>query len=94
MPDPTAMRRTHVLLPENLVGEIDGLVGPRARSRFIAEAVEGEVRRRRLRAALREMDGDLADVDIPGWETPEAAAEWVRAIRGGDAPVTAADSAA
>jgi hypothetical protein len=23
----------------------------------------------------------LADVDIPGWETLEAAAEWVRALR-------------
>ena len=29
----------------------------------------------------RKVAGSLADVDIPGWETSESAAEWVRASR-------------
>lgn len=94
MPEPGGMRRIHVLLPESLVDRIDEMVGMRERSRFIAEVLEAEVRRRRLRAALLEMEGSLADEEIPGWETPEAAAEWVRAIRSGQAPVRPAESAA
>jgi hypothetical protein len=71
-------------MPNDLVEAIDTLVGKRRRSQFIAEAVAAELRRRRLSAALAEMKGSLADVDIPGWETPESAAEWVRALRRGD----------
>lgn len=67
-------RRVHVVMPDDLVEAVDALVGKRRRGQFIAETVEAELRRRRLRAALAEMDGALADVDIPGWETPEEAA--------------------
>ena len=76
-------RRVHVVLPEDLVAAIDTLVGKRRRSQFIADTVAAELRRQRLQAALAEMDGALADFDIPGWETPEAAAAWVRAVRDG-----------
>lgn len=88
------LRRTHVLLPEDLLQEIDSLVGARRRSRFIAETVAAELHRRRLKAAVAEMDGALADVDIPGWETPDAAAAWVRALRDADEVVESSDSAA
>jgi hypothetical protein len=71
-------------MPAELVEKIDALVGPRKRSRFVQEAVEEKLRRQRLQASLAEMAGSLADVDIPGWETPEAAAEWVHALRRGD----------
>jgi hypothetical protein len=37
--------------------------------------------------------GALADVDIPGWETPEAAAAWVRALRDEAEAVEHADPA-
>lgn len=94
MAERRASRRVHVMLPAEVVEEIDRLVGPRKRSRFIADAVAGEVRRQRQRAALAEMDGILADDDIPGWETPEAAAEWVRALRRGDPVGVSPDSAA
>jgi hypothetical protein len=94
MPDGEGLRRIHVLLPETLVDRIDEMVGKRERSRFIAEVLDGEVRRRRMRAALDELHGSLADVDIPGWETPEAASEWVRAGRRGELPAVSSDSAA
>jgi hypothetical protein len=77
------LRRVHVVMPSDLVEAVDALVGKRRRSQFIAETVDAELRRRRLDAALAEMDGALADFDIPGWETPEAAAAWVRALRDG-----------
>jgi Arc/MetJ-type ribon-helix-helix transcriptional regulator len=77
-------RRAHVVMPSELLREIDALVGRRKRSQFIQEAVEEKLRRQRLQASLAEMAGSLAGVDTPGWETPEAAAEWVRALRRGD----------
>ena len=77
-------RRAHIVMPVELVDEIDAQVGPRKRSRFVQEAVEEKLRRQRMLDSLDEMAGSLADVDIPGWETPEAAAEWVRALRRGE----------
>ena len=41
-------RRTHVLLPVDLLREIDALVGSRNRTSFLVEAAWNEVRRRRL----------------------------------------------
>jgi Arc/MetJ-type ribon-helix-helix transcriptional regulator len=73
-----------VTLPDNLIEEIDSLVGQGDRSQFIASAVELELRRRQMSVALEEMGGALADVDIPGWETRESAAAWVRAMRRGE----------
>lgn len=77
-------RRVRISMPADLVESIDILIGKHRRSRFISETIAAELRQRRLREALDEMSGALADVDIPGWETPEAAAEWVRALRRGD----------
>ena len=70
--------RTHVVMPKEIVRTIDDLVGRRARSKFLAEAAQEKLRRLRQRQALEKVAGSLRDVDIPGWETPEAAAEWVR----------------
>ena len=77
-------RRAHIVMPAELVEEIDARVGPRKRSQFVQEAVEEKLRRQRLQASLAEMAGSLADFDIPGWETSEAAIEWVRAQRRGE----------
>ena len=73
--------RTHVILPESLLEEIDALVGRRKRSAFLAEVADREVRRRRLLALL--------DRDTPAWnpdghpEIDEAggAAAWVAKMR-------------
>lgn len=78
------MQRTHVLLPRELVEAIDRLVGPRHRSEFLAEAAAKELRHRKLMQAAEAAAGSLEHADIPGWETSEAAAEWVRASRRAD----------
>ena len=70
--------RTHVLLPEDLVREIDALVGPRGRSAFLVETATNEVRRRRLLEFLRN--------DEPAWndkhpELADGSGKWVSVLR-------------
>ena len=77
----TDMVRVHAFLPKDLVDEIDRNVGARQRSAFLTEAARHELRRQRQLRALDEFAGYLKDVDIPGWETSESAAEWVRQQR-------------
>ncbi len=49
--------RAHILLPEELVGQIDRLVGRRGRSRFLVLAATNELRRQRQLAALQKAAG-------------------------------------
>src|SRR5713101_1781990 len=73
--------RTHVIVPKELVESVDELVGPRNRSKFFTEAVEEKLAHERLARVAQEVVGSLANVDIPGWETSESAAKWVRDSR-------------
>jgi len=75
------MTRTHVLLPHELLEKIDKLVGQRRRSQFLAEAAKEKLARDHLAQAARKAAGSLAEVETPGWESSEAAAEWVRSLR-------------
>ena len=45
-------RRTHVVLSEELVGDIDTLVGSRQRSNFLTQAAQKELMRIRQLKAL------------------------------------------
>lgn len=74
-------RRAHVVLPDELVKEVDERVGQRRRSRFIREAVEEKLSRRRPRTAPAEMEGAQAGAEIPGWQTPKSGARWMRTSR-------------
>ena len=80
----TEMLRTHVVMPKETVHDIDELVGRRGRSKFLVDAAEEKLRRLRQQAALRKVAGSLKDVDIPGWETPQAASAWVTESRAAD----------
>ena len=71
--------RAHVVLPEELVAEIDSLVGPRGRSAFLVETAQAEVRRRRLLAFLDNPVPAWKDEDHP--ELADGAAKWVNKIR-------------
>lgn len=74
-----ATQRAHIVLPEDLVAEIDSAVGPRGRSAFLVETARAELRRRNLLSFLRS--------DIPAWQDqdhPELAsgsAAWVSRLR-------------
>jgi hypothetical protein len=70
--------RTHVVLPTELVAEVDRVAGARRRSRFVEVAIREHLRRMRLSMALRETAGALKDEDYPDWDTPEKTSAWVR----------------
>jgi metal-responsive CopG/Arc/MetJ family transcriptional regulator len=74
-------RRAHVLIPDDLLQDVDALVGPRRRSEFLVEAAREKLARETLRREAHKLGGSLADVETPGWETSEASREWVRALR-------------
>ena len=72
-------KRAHVLLPEDLIREIDALVGPRGRSSFLVETARHEVRRQKLLHFLENEEPAWKSANHP--ELAEGAAEWVRQIR-------------
>ena len=73
--------RTHVILPDELIKEIDEKVGRRNRSRYIADVVAERIRRDKLVETIRRGAGILSDEDYPEWSTPEKVAAWVRKLR-------------
>lgn len=77
----TQRRRAHVVLPDVLLREVDARVGQRSRSEFIQGAIEEKLARLCRVEAFERVVGSLKDVETPGWETPEAAAQWVHDVR-------------
>ncbi len=74
-----ATTRTHVLLPAEVLREIDALVGQRGRSAFLAEVAQQEVRRRKLLALLDRKDPAWKAKDHP--ELKRGAAAWISKMR-------------
>ena len=72
-------KRTHVVLPEQLVKEIDTLVGSRQRSSFLTRAAERELMRLRQIKALDEVAGVWKDKDHPALK--QGAVKWVKKLR-------------
>ena len=73
--------RTNLLLPEDLVKQVDHFAGPRGRSRYVADALRARLRRDRLKEAIETTAGVLRPEDHPEWSTSEKVVEWVRAQR-------------
>ena len=71
--------RAHVVIPKDLLGDIDRLVGKRGRSQFLTGAARQEVKRLQLLKALRESAGCWKDEDHP--ELKHGAAAWVERMR-------------
>ena len=71
--------RTNLLLPEDLVEQLDRVAGPRGRSRYVAEAVRDRLTRDERIAAMREAAGSWRG--HPEFPTSEAVVEWVRRLR-------------
>ncbi len=71
--------RAHIQLPQELVGEIDAMVGPRKRSAFLVETAKAEIRRRKLLEFLESDKPVWEDQDHP--ELAQGSAAWVRKLR-------------
>lgn len=74
--------RTNLLLPKDLVEEVDHFAGERGRSRYVAEALRAQLRRDRLREVVEQTAG--AWKDNPLWKSSEEVAAWVRSLRAED----------
>src|SRR5712671_1841119 len=72
-------KRAHVLLPQDLVKEIDSIVGPRGRSAFLVETAREAVRRKKLLRFLENDTPAWKDADHP--ELARGAGAWVQELR-------------
>jgi hypothetical protein len=72
-------KRTHIVISQELVAEIDTIVGKRGRSAFLTRAAEKELMRLRQIKALESVPGSWKDKDHP--ELKEGAANWVKHLR-------------
>lgn len=70
-------QRTHIIVPSDLLREIDAIVGPRGRTAFLLETAREEVRRRKL---LSFLEGKVPDRNERSHIEEESAA-WVRKLR-------------
>ncbi len=73
------LQRAHVVLPQELLQEIDSIVGPRGRSAFLVDTARAELRRRRLLKFLQNDEPVWEDLSHP--ELAQGAATWVKALR-------------
>jgi metal-responsive CopG/Arc/MetJ family transcriptional regulator len=73
--------RTNLLLPKDLVAEVDRYAGQRGRSRYVAEALRERLRRDRLREAVRSTAGAWTAEEYPQFATSEDVVAWVRERR-------------
>jgi metal-responsive CopG/Arc/MetJ family transcriptional regulator len=69
--------RTNLLLPRDLVEEVDRIAGPRGRSRFFADAARRRLRQESGLRMVRETAGVLRAEDYPHWATSEDVVEWI-----------------
>jgi hypothetical protein len=72
-------RRAHVILPVDVVADIDKIVGKRGRSAFLTELAKREIKIRHQREVLGEIAGAWKSEDHP--ELAQGAAAWIRQIR-------------
>lgn len=66
-------------MPEDLVTQIDKIVGSRGRSSFLADLARREIKRRYLLEVFKNQEPIWKDEDHP--ELKDGAAEWVRKMR-------------
>lgn len=71
--------RAHVVLPDELVKQIDALVGPRGRNAFLVETAQAELKKRRLLEFLRSDEVIWKDEDHP--ELANGTEAWVQEMR-------------
>ena len=60
-----ATKRTHVVLPETLVREIDKIAGSRGRSAFLADLAKREITRHQLLELFKRKEPIWKDEDHP-----------------------------
>jgi hypothetical protein len=77
-----ATKRAHVVLPDELLADVDALVGPRGRSAFLTEVIREAVSRRRLLEILNSPEPILKADEYP--EFREGSEAFVSGLREDD----------
>jgi hypothetical protein len=72
-------KRAHVVLPDDLVREIDKIAGSRGRSAFLADLARREIKRQQLLQLFKRKEPIWKDEDHP--ELKGGSAAWVRKMR-------------
>jgi len=72
-------KRTHIVIPSQLVAQIDTIVGKRGRSAFLTQAASKELMRLRQLRALDSAAGAWKDADHP--ELRSGSGAWVKKLR-------------
>jgi len=75
------MARTNVILPDELLKEVDRIVGPRRRSAFIAEAVRERLARLKFLKALEQAAGAWSDESHPDLRTQKDIELYLNRVR-------------
>ena len=73
-------QRAHIVLPAELIAEIDSEVGPRGRSAFLAEVARRELNKRKQLAFLNSDEIVWKDEDHPELAA-QGTYKWVRSLR-------------
>jgi hypothetical protein len=72
-------KRTHVVLPDDLVRQIDKIAGARGRSAFLTDLAKREIKRQELLEIFKRKEPIWKDEDHP--ELKDGAAAWIRKMR-------------
>jgi metal-responsive CopG/Arc/MetJ family transcriptional regulator len=75
------MARTHVVLSDDLLDEIDQRVGERGRSRFMEQAAREKLARLELEEALHRTRGIASGSRYDHWRDRASTRAWVRSGR-------------
>ncbi|MCK4388054.1 MAG: hypothetical protein KAW00_04700 [Dehalococcoidia bacterium] len=77
----TKVKQKVIKFPLEVIGELDRLVQPGKRTKFVVEATKEKLERVKLGAALAKTAGSLKSEDYPEFATSEDVAKWVRELR-------------
>lgn len=77
----SSTRIVNIRMPEELLDQLDRFVAEGERSAFIVRAIEEQLRKERLLAAVQGMAGFISEEEAPYWSTPEQVSDWVLAQR-------------
>jgi len=76
--------RTHVIIEEDIVKEIDRLVGKKKRSSFISEATKKELKKLKQLSVIKKFRGVWKDEDHPELAGKDGTYKWLRKLRSED----------
>ncbi len=73
--------KTHFVFPEELLKDIDQIVGERRRSQFVVEAAKEKLEKERLMKTFKDIKGLWKEEDYPEFRIMEDVEKWISDLR-------------